>query len=240
MTTESDSALDDDNPTPEEAEYQALWWATEMRAGKWWRERAISPATAARLLCGYAHDISDAHLAKLNNGFVPPTMVAFVEDLFWQVETDDGKPLAWWVAYARCHGLPIHRWIVVTEGRYPPPVTAPLPSKRETQRDRIAALLVDIGKRAEEADVEFDRHCMPGTKADLLVLMRGYDPALRTMTTSESLDNHIHGLCKWPKSASSNPSALPLYARLFPEIVDLQRRAKTRTTEVVDFRLSRK
>lgn len=109
---------------------------------------------------------------------------------------------------------------------------APARAKRETQADRVELLLQEIEKRAEEEGVPFDRQAMPGTKADLLVLAHAWDPALRSIRTTESLSEHLTGRCKWPLDASSKPSALPLYARLFgrpdlcaPRGVSARRRA---------------
>lgn len=90
--------------------------------------------------------------------------------------------------------------------------------KRETQADRIERCVSDCEQSAAELDLPFDRARMPGTKAEFLDLLHALDAELRSIKTVDSLDRYLtlNG-CKWPLDASAQPSALQLYARLFPK-----------------------
>lgn len=90
--------------------------------------------------------------------------------------------------------------------------------KRETQADRIGNVATECERRAVELRLTFDRSKMPGTKADFLELLHALDADLRSIKTVESLDRYLKGAgCKWPLEAGKQPSAVPLYASLFPE-----------------------
>lgn len=95
---------------------------------------------------------------------------------------------------------------------------APAKRKRETQTDRVARCLTDCEDRAAAHSEPFDRERMPGTKAEFLDLLHALDAELRSIKTVDSLDRYLSKTgCKWPLDASAQPSAAPLYARLFPE-----------------------
>ncbi|GAB1425957.1 hypothetical protein MASR2M16_31910 [Thauera terpenica] len=90
--------------------------------------------------------------------------------------------------------------------------------KRETQADRIGNVATECERRAVELRLTFDRSKMPGTKADFLELVHALDADLRSIKTVESLDRYLKGAgCKWPLEAGKQPSAVPLYASLFPK-----------------------
>lgn len=95
---------------------------------------------------------------------------------------------------------------------------APAKPKRETQADRVARWLKDCEQRALTHGEPFDRAAMPGIKAEFLDLLHALDAELRSIETVDSLDRYLSKTgCKWPLSAGKQPSAAPLYARLFPE-----------------------
>ena len=86
--------------------------------------------------------------------------------------------------------------------------------KRETQAERIARYVSECERRAAERAEPFDRERMPGTKAEFLNLLHALDAELRSIKTVDSLDRYLAG-CKW--AGGRQPSAAPLFARLFPE-----------------------
>lgn len=89
---------------------------------------------------------------------------------------------------------------------------------RETQADRIKRCVSECELRAAKHGEPFDHECMPGTKAEFLYLLHALDAHLRSIKTVDSLDRYLSKAgCKWPLDASAQPSAAPLYARLFPE-----------------------
>ena len=90
--------------------------------------------------------------------------------------------------------------------------------KRETQAGRVEGALKECERRAAKHGAPFDRSNMPGTKAEFLDLLHALDVELRSIKTVDSLDRYLSKAgCKWPLDASAQPSAAPLYARLFPE-----------------------
>ncbi|MGQ5488292.1 hypothetical protein ACUH78_05535 [Thauera sp. ZXT1-4] len=91
---------------------------------------------------------------------------------------------------------------------------APAKPKRETQAGRIALYVSECERRAAELGETFDRARMPGTKADFLDLLHALDAGLRTIKSVGSLDRYLNGY-QW--EGGRQPSAAPLYARLFPE-----------------------
>lgn len=100
----------------------------------------------------------------------------------------------------------------------PAAVSAPAKPKRETQADRIRQCVSECEQRAAKHGEPFDCERMPGTKAEFLDLLHALDADLRSIKTVESLDRYLSKAgCKWPLDASAQPSAAPLYARLFPE-----------------------
>ena len=104
---------------------------------------------------------------------------------------------------------------------------APAKPKRETQADRVARWLTECERRAADAGEPFERSNMPGTKAEFRDLLHALDADLKSIKTVDSLDRYLSVTgCKWPLDASAQPSAAPLYARLFPE-------ARIRTPGVV-------
>lgn len=90
----------------------------------------------------------------------------------------------------------------------------PTKPKRETQADRIARWVGECERRAADAGEPLDRRRMPGKKAEFLDLLHALDAELRSIKTVESLDRYLAG-CKW--AGGRQPSAAPLFARLFPE-----------------------
>lgn len=86
--------------------------------------------------------------------------------------------------------------------------------KRETQAERIARYVSECERRAAELAEPFDRERMPGTKAEFLNLLHALDAELRSIKTVGSLDRYLKGY-QW--EGGRQPSAAPLYARLFPE-----------------------
>lgn len=100
----------------------------------------------------------------------------------------------------------------------PAAVSAPAKPKRETQADRIRQCVSECEQRAAKHGESFDCERMPGTKAEFLDLLHALDADLRSIKTVDSLDRYLSKAgCKWPLDASAQPSAAPLYARLFPE-----------------------
>lgn len=96
--------------------------------------------------------------------------------------------------------------------------SAPAKPERETQADRIRKVLTDCESRAAAANLAFERERMPGQKADFLELLHALDSEMRSIKKIDSLDRYLKDAdCKWPLDASAQPSAAPLYARLFPE-----------------------
>lgn len=90
--------------------------------------------------------------------------------------------------------------------------------KRETQAERIKQCVTDCEQRAAELGEPFDRENMPGTKAEFLDLLRALDAGLRSIKTVQSLDRYLKDAgCKWPLDASAQPTAAPLYGRIFPD-----------------------
>lgn len=90
--------------------------------------------------------------------------------------------------------------------------------KREKQADRIALCVSECERRAAELGEPFDRENMPGTKAEFLDLLRALDAGLRSIKTVQSLDRYLKDAgCKWPLDASAQPTAAPLYGRIFPD-----------------------
>lgn len=95
---------------------------------------------------------------------------------------------------------------------------APAKPKRETQAERIGKVATECERRAVELRLTFDRSNMPGTKADFLALLHALDVDFHSIKAVESLDRYLKGAgCKWPLDAGKQPSAVPMYARLFPE-----------------------
>lgn len=90
----------------------------------------------------------------------------------------------------------------------------PTKPKRETQADRIARWVGECERRAADAGEPLDRRRMPGKKAEFLDLLHALDAELRSIKTVDSLDRYLAG-CKW--AGGRQPSAAPLFARLFPE-----------------------
>lgn len=86
--------------------------------------------------------------------------------------------------------------------------------KLETQADRIEIWVGECERRAAAIGEAFDRARMPGTKADFLNLLHALDAELRTINSVSSLDRYLGGY-KWV--GGRQPSAAPLYARLFPD-----------------------
>lgn len=91
---------------------------------------------------------------------------------------------------------------------------APAKPKRETQAGRIALCVSECERRAAELGETFDRARMPGTKAEFLDLLHALDAELWSIKTVGSLDRYLNGY-QW--EGGRQPSAAPLYARLFPE-----------------------
>ncbi|WP_374495165.1 hypothetical protein [Zoogloea sp.] len=87
--------------------------------------------------------------------------------------------------------------------------------KRKTKHDLVEDWLHECERRAKDIEVLFDRTKMPGTKNDFLTLLRALDPEFENTNTVASLDTYLEGRCKF--SGGRPKSALPLYARLFPE-----------------------
>jgi hypothetical protein len=81
----------------------------------------------------------------------------------------------------------------------------------------VEDVLSECKKRAPSHGLQFDCHNMPGQKKDFFELMQRMDAGFRSMTNIQSLDRYLKGRCKWSLTAKSNPSALPLYEKLFPE-----------------------
>jgi hypothetical protein len=97
---------------------------------------------------------------------------------------------------------------------------APAKPKRLTQADRIEGWVIECERRAEALGEPFDRQRMPGKMQDFLDLLHALDAELRSIAKVSTLrDNYTKKLkiCKWGDDAGAQPSALPLYARLFPE-----------------------
>lgn len=97
---------------------------------------------------------------------------------------------------------------------------APAESKRDKQAGRIEHWLSECERRAAELGEPFDRNCMPGKMQDFRDLLHALDAELRSIKSISTLrDNYTkkHKMCKWPANAGAQPSALPLYSRLFPE-----------------------
>lgn len=91
-------------------------------------------------------------------------------------------------------------------------------SKRKTQADRVQDWLTECECRAVAAGESFNRERMPGTKIEFLNLLHALDADLRSIRTAVSLDNYLKPAgCTWPNNAGAQPSAIPLYARLFPD-----------------------
>lgn len=90
--------------------------------------------------------------------------------------------------------------------------------KKQTQADRVGDWLQECESRSRDKGEPFDRACMPGTKAEFLLLLHALDAEMRSIRTTESLDRYLTANeCKWPLDASAQPSATSLYAQLFPE-----------------------
>lgn len=90
-------------------------------------------------------------------------------------------------------------------------------SKRKTQAVRVESALKECERRAADAGESFDRSNMPGTKAEFLTLLHALDADFHSIKAATSLDRYLSATgCKWPLNASKQPSALHLYARLFP------------------------
>lgn len=88
---------------------------------------------------------------------------------------------------------------------------------RETQADRLEALLKECEMRAAELGETFDCGDMPGQKAQFIELMRRFDPSFKGLKDS-TLQGYVKGArCKWSVGAKGNSDATALYSRLFPE-----------------------
>lgn len=92
---------------------------------------------------------------------------------------------------------------------------APAKAKRVTQADRVADWANECERRAREMGLPFDRNEMPGTKSEFLALLRALDPEFLGIKKVASLDRYLSGL-KW--KGGKQEGALPIFARLFPEI----------------------
>lgn len=90
------------------------------------------------------------------------------------------------------------------------------PLKTKTQQDRVNEVLDECERRAAESGEEFNRKQMPGKKEDFMTLCHAYDAELRSIRVLDSFHLYLKD-CKWPESAGSQPSAIPLYKKLFPE-----------------------
>ncbi|MDY0037023.1 MAG: hypothetical protein RBS05_14020 [Zoogloea oleivorans] len=96
-----------------------------------------------------------------------------------------------------------------------PPVNAE--TTGDSHSGRLEYVLCECERRSMEQGKTFDRWNMPGKKNDLLELLKKLEPRFKNMTSVQSLDRYLKGVCTWSLRAKSNPDATPLYRELFPE-----------------------
>lgn len=86
--------------------------------------------------------------------------------------------------------------------------------KRKAPDAFVAALirlLVEVAKRAEKHEMQFDVSAMPGTKADLHSIAYKFDPAFDN--TLKTFDDYLFKLCQFEQGAKKSD----FYKILFPE-----------------------
>ncbi|WP_341645424.1 hypothetical protein [Thauera sp. SDU_THAU2] len=95
-------------------------------------------------------------------------------------------------------------------------------SSPEMTKDQIISYwLGECERIAKEMELSFCREHMPGKKADFLAFLHAIEPELKNIKKVESLKPYLKKCgFAWPRDAGSKESALPLYAKLFPEQAD--------------------
>lgn len=85
----------------------------------------------------------------------------------------------------------------------------------------LQSLLAEIDKRAAEQGAGFNRHCLPGTKAEFHELLNAYCPAFRYISLPTTA-GYLEGNCKFQHGAQpKNGKGAAVWA-LFPEYPDLK------------------
>lgn len=85
----------------------------------------------------------------------------------------------------------------------------------------LQSLLAEIDKRAAEQGADFNRHCLPGTKAEFQELLNAYCPAFRYIGLPATAD-YLKGACKFQRGVKPKQGKGATVWALFPEYPDLK------------------
>lgn len=125
-------------------------------------------------------------------------------------------------AFAAWGGLPdqkqsehLRAWLDSGEGNASSR-SASKPTGQDSPAVRLESILAQLEKRAAGLGEPFSVDNMPGSIRDFHELCRRLDPVFKHKLDSFKRYTKS-GRCKWSLAAKANPSAEPLYRRLFPE-----------------------
>ena len=97
-------------------------------------------------------------------------------------------------------------------------LTRPATVAKGGAAEKIAALLAlldEVDERATEQGAGFDRHCLPGTKAEFRKLLNAHCPVFRHIELS-AVANYLSGRCQFRQGQSKHNKGAAIWA-LFPE-----------------------
>lgn len=85
----------------------------------------------------------------------------------------------------------------------------------------LKSLLAEIDERAAEKGAGFNRHCLPGTKAEFQKLLNAYCPAFRYIGLP-AISDYLKGECKFQRGVNPKHRKGAAVWALFPEYPDLK------------------
>lgn len=124
-----------------------------------------------------------------------------------------GQPLpSWWFPLALTNPS-----ISTTPKPVAPTLPAPIPDTGAAEKyAALESLLAEIDKRALEQGAEFNRHSLPGTKAEFFPLVKAHCSAFRYVTL-KTLDNYLSGYCQFQRGSKPKQCKGKAIWELFPE-----------------------
>ncbi len=105
-----------------------------------------------------------------------------------------------------------------------PPIETSLPEPARPARAKggsakkraaLLALLDEVDKRAAKQGAGFNRHCLPGTKAEFQTLAIAFNRSAFYKALS-TFDDYLEGQCQFPRGAKQHGKGAAIWA-LFPE-----------------------
>lgn len=95
------------------------------------------------------------------------------------------------------------------------PSSKPTRTKKISSRESLELFLTEIEKRAKAADVEFDRHCMPGTKEEFQQLAIAFNRRFFSKAPS-TFSDYLDGVCQFEHGVKPQQGKGAVIWNLFP------------------------